>query len=158
VQTAPAAVLSDDQRAAYEQQRVLGTAQQETQQFIESGEADLIDEPTGRMVETQEGPQEETVRDVMADLMIFNARRGVTMTMAQAYRAAVQLHPDLAQAMAQREAAKQAQASQATVARAQRASSSVQSRPGVANGGAKKPQSMTDFVEWAYNQATNNSR
>lgn len=71
----------------------------------------------------------DDVRQEMADILEVAARRGVAMSLDDAYNRAVKLHPDVSEVMAQREKAKAATASQATTQRARAAASSVKSRP-----------------------------
>ncbi len=71
----------------------------------------------------------DDVRQEMADLLEVSARRGVEMTLENAYSRAVKLHPEVSKVMAQRETAAAATATQATTQRARAAASSVRSRP-----------------------------
>lgn len=71
----------------------------------------------------------DDVRHEMADILEVAARRGVAMSLEDAYSRAVKLHPEVSEVMAQREKAKAATASLATTQRARAAASSVKSRP-----------------------------
>lgn len=71
----------------------------------------------------------EDVRQDMAYVLEDAARRGVAMSIEDAYSRAVKLHPEVSKVMAQREEAKAATATQATTQRARAAASSVKSRP-----------------------------
>lgn len=71
----------------------------------------------------------EDVRQEMADLMEVAARRGVSLSMEDAYNRAVKLNPEISGVLSQREQAKTATASTATMQRSRAAAASVKSRP-----------------------------
>ena len=79
----------------------------------------------------------EDVREDMADMLELAAKRGVEMTLEQAYSRAVAMHPDISEVLKQREAAKHAQNASASTARAKAAASSVRSQPA---GASRAPQ------------------
>lgn len=82
----------------------------------------------------------EDVREEMADLMEVAARRGVTVTLEQAYEKAVALNADLAGVVSQRRAAQKASGS--NIQRNRNAASSITGAP--KNGAASAPQGGDD--------------
>lgn len=80
----------------------------------------------------------EDVRHDVADLMDSRAKRGVAITLEDAYNLACKMHPEITGVFEQRKAAEAAKAAQASTQRAQAASSSVRSQPA---GSAPRPQS-----------------
>ena len=85
----------------------------------------------------------EDVRETMADLLEVAAKRGVELTLEDAYNAAIAspLHRDIAAAVKAREAASARGNAQASTARAKVAASSVRSQPAGAgpNGAPQRP-------------------
>lgn len=79
------------------------------------------------------------VREDMADLIEVSHRRGVALSMEDAYNRACKMHPEVSKVFSQREAAEAAKANQASMQRARAAASSVHSQPAVpvARGQAK---------------------
>jgi hypothetical protein len=71
----------------------------------------------------------EDVRDEMADLIETRARRGIELKPADAYTLACKLHPEISQVLQQREAAKAANAHQASTQSKRLAASSVRGQP-----------------------------
>ena len=69
------------------------------------------------------------VRDEMADLIEVAARRGVDLSLEDAYNQACRLHPEIARVVDQRERAKAAGAAQQRGARSRQAASSVRGTP-----------------------------
>lgn len=89
--------------------------QQEVQREIEAfrAEAEFFDD----------------VRELAADLMEVSARRGVELSMRDAYNQAVRIHPEVSKVLAGRESAAAANAQQASTQRARVAASSVKTEP-----------------------------
>jgi hypothetical protein len=83
----------------------------------------------------------EDLREDMADLLQSAHRRGVALTLEDAYNRAARMHPEISQVLSQREAAKAANATQASTQRARAAASSVRSQPASAPKGAQ-PQDL----------------
>lgn len=79
----------------------------------------------------------EDVREDMADLLAGAARRGVAMTIEDAYNRALKLNDEASKVIQQREQAKLAETAKAATQRANLASSSVKSQPAGANGVTK---------------------
>jgi hypothetical protein len=101
------------QQAQARQQSVIQNAHTEVDKFAES----------------HEFLSDENVRQDMADLMDGAARRGVELSMEEAYIRACRARPDVWEVMQQREAAKAAATSNTATQRARAASSSVKSQP-----------------------------
>lgn len=99
-------------------------------QFIAERQAQ-VQQATASEVESFGADHEfiEDVRHEMADLLEVAARRGVALSLEDAYTRAVKLHPGVAEVMEQRDAATAATAAQAATQRARAASASVRSRP-----------------------------
>jgi hypothetical protein len=89
----------------------------------------------------------EDVREDMAHLMENATRRGVALTMEQAYDKACKMHDDVSGVMQQRQAAKAAVATQASAQRAKDASSSVRSQPSAAPSAQKSGRSIREVLE-----------
>ena len=91
----------------------------------------------------------DDVRDEMADMMEISARRGVSLSLDDAYNRTIAVHPELQEILKQREAATAAQTKSAATVRARRAASSVKSHP----TGGQAPQtgsmSMRESIEAA---------
>jgi hypothetical protein len=71
----------------------------------------------------------DDVRDEMADLMEVASRRGIDMTLDQAYERACKLHPEISRVLEAREAATKAGNSNQSTLRAKHAASSVRGTP-----------------------------
>lgn len=90
----------------------------------------------------------DDVREEMADILEVAARRGVAMTLEDAYNRAIALHPEISKVLSQREAAKAAANAQASTQRAKAASTSVKGSPaGVAD---EKPTGLREQLEAAF--------
>ncbi|RKH09002.1 hypothetical protein D7X74_30430 [Corallococcus sp. CA047B] len=111
-------------------------AQQETEAFLASGEAEFMDD----------------VRDDVADMMELAAKRGVALTLKDAYNRAVLAHPDVSKVLKQREQAQQANAAQASTQRARDATSSIRTTP--AASPAPKDDSVRGALETAWASAS----
>jgi hypothetical protein len=102
----------------------------------------------------------DDVREDMADLLELAARRGIDMTMEQAYERACRMNPEIDRVVAQRQAAAAAgQNSQGSIARARLASSSVRSTP--ANAPSKagdQPKNLRDELEESWGAAATRGR
>lgn len=94
----------------------------------------------------------EDVRHDMADLMELATKRNVALTLEQAYNRAVANHPEVSQVMEQREAAKRANALQASTQRSRAASSSLRSQPGGAVNGTPQPVGRRAMIEAAFDE------
>jgi hypothetical protein len=96
----------------------------------------------------------EDVREDMADLIDAASRRGVALSLKDAYSRAVKLNPATSEVLAQRDAAKAATTANAATAAARKASSSVRPNPGGAVEGNREPDSLRDHLEaaWATRQ------
>lgn len=93
----------------------------------------------------------EDVREDIADILEMNAKRGVAMTLEEAYNRACRIHPEVSRALSQREAAKQAATATAATQQAKRAASSIKSSP---SGGVGKeaPSSIRDLLESGFDR------
>jgi DNA-binding transcriptional MerR regulator len=92
----------------------------------------------------------EDVREDMADLIDAASRRGVALSLKDAYSRAVKLNPATSEVLAQRDAAKAATTANAATAAARKASSSVRPNPGGSVEGNKEPDSLRDHIEAAW--------
>ena len=89
----------------------------------------------------------EDLRPDMADVIEAAARRGVTMSLEDAYNRAARLHPDVSKVFEQRQAAERAAKAQASTQRSRLAASSVKSNPGttpVPSGGKSDLRSVLE--------------
>jgi hypothetical protein len=94
----------------------------------------------------------DDVREAMADLIEVAARRGVDLSLDQAYERACQMDPEISRVLAQRQAAGAAQNAGASTARNRAAASSVRSTP-VTGGQAPNPENLRGAIEAAWDQA-----
>lgn len=78
----------------------------------------------------QAEPYFEDVRDDMADIMEISAKRGVVLTIKQAYDKAVQINPEVSKLVGQKTKQLSVSAAASTLARARRAASTVKGAPG----------------------------
>jgi len=111
----------------------------------------LVEKVTGE-VEAFGGTKEffEDVREDMADLMEVADRRGLDLTLEQAYERACRMHPDIAKVLEAREAAKRAGNLQGSTQRARAAASSVRGTPsGVPS---QNPADLRGAIEAAFEQ------
>jgi len=92
------------------------------------------------------------VRETMADMLELAAKRGVDMTLGQAYERACQMDPEISRVLAQRAAAGQAQNQNRSTARAKAAASSVRSTP-VTGGAPAQPENLRGALEAAWDSA-----
>ena len=91
----------------------------------------------------------EDVRGDMHDLMEAAGKRGVALSLEDAYSRACKLHPEISNVLQQRESAKTANASQASTQRARDAASSVRSSPANVSNGVHKGSSIMDDIRAA---------
>ena len=97
------------ERQVFEQQRQA----QVVQDFVASPQHEFIGE----------------VREDMADLLDGAARRGVALSLDEAYSRACRAHPEVSKIMQQREAARASETARAATQRTRAASSSIRSQP-----------------------------
>lgn len=96
----------------------------------------------------------EDLRGDMADLMEIAANRGTTMTMQQAYDKAVALNPDIGKIISQRRQAEDAKRNGGTrLARARRASSTLNGVPASSADSSKTIKNRRDAIEAAWDNA-----
>jgi len=94
----------------------------------------------------------DDVRETMGDLMEVAAKRGVAMSMDQAYTKACQLDEGIAEVLGQRAAAERANASTASTQQIRAAASSVKSEPAGVTA-SPNPDSVRGAIELAYERA-----
>lgn len=106
-------------------------------------------------VETFGGTQEffEDVREDMADLLEVAARRGIDLSLEQAYERACQMQPEISKVLAARAAAKAAGNQRGSTQRAKAAASSVRGTP---TGGStnSQPDSLRAAIEAAIDDSS----
>lgn len=90
------------------------------------------------------------VRADMGDLIEMSNRRGIAMSLDDAYSKAVKLHPEISKVLQHRESAKSANATTASTQRARDASSSVRSQPANIGNGVHKGGNTRDDIMAAY--------
>jgi hypothetical protein len=95
------------------QQSIEAKAQADTEAFVNSGEAEFL----------------EDVRGLMANLLDSAGRSGIKLTLKDAYDRACLLSPEVSKVLEQRKAAQAATVTQAATQRARTAASSVRSQP-----------------------------
>lgn len=119
------------------QQSVAAKAQADTEAFINSGEAEFLDD----------------VRPLMANLLDSAGRSGIPLTLKDAYDRACLLSPDVSKVMEQRKAATAATATQAATQRARTAASSVRSQP-AAPPAAAEPDDLRSLIRQNWSKAS----
>ncbi len=94
----------------------------------------------------------EDVREEMADLMEMSARRGVVLSLQDAYNKAVSLNPDINSVVQQRNAARKAGQQQNTIQRNRNAASSISGGPkgGPAGNGGGGDDSRRSAISEAW--------
>lgn len=91
----------------------------------------------------------EDLKPYMADILDVAARRGVSLSLEDAYTRAVQMHPDVSAVVKQREAAQAATATTAATQRSRNAATSVKSTPAKAPTGTEEPDDWRGAIAQA---------
>lgn len=119
----------------------------------EQGQDERLRTEAATAIASIEGqPHFEDVRQEMADIMEIAAKRGVVLTVQQAYQKAVQLNPEVSKLVGQKSVAGDVSKAASTLARARRASSSVTGAPGGA-AMSGKANTRRDALEAAWDSA-----
>jgi hypothetical protein len=92
----------------------------------------------------------EDVREDMADLLEVAARRGIDLSLEQAYERACKMQPDIAKVLEAREAAQRAGTGRRSTQQARAAASSVRGSPG--SGPSSQPDNLRASIEAAIEQ------
>ena len=100
----------------------------------------------------------EDVRQDMADMMELAARRGIELSLEDAYNRAVKVHPEVSRALQQREEARQANARIASTQQSRAASSSLRSTPAGPSSGGPQPKGLRDILERTWDAKSGQSR
>ena len=90
------------------------------------------------------------VREEMADLLEVAARRGIDLSLEQAYERACKMQPDIAKVLEAREAAQRAGTGRRSTQQARLAASSVRGSPG--SGPSSQPDNLRGAIEAAIEQ------
>lgn len=117
------------------QQAIQAKARAEAEAFINSGEAEFIDD----------------VRPIMANLLAAAGQSGIPLTLKDAYNQACMLSPDVSRVLKQREQAQQANVTQASTQRARNAAASVRTSP-AAPPGNQKPADLRSTIIANWNE------
>jgi hypothetical protein len=135
--------------------QLIGMMQQSAQQRI----AMVRQQAVGEVEQFGQGREFfEDLREDMADIIEVAQRRGIDLSLDQAYERAVSLHPEISRIAAQRQAASQAQNPAGSTARAKLASSSIRSTPAVPPRVANQEANLRGAIEAAWSQAEENRR
>lgn len=126
-----------DQREQAREQRL---QQQEFTRLKSDGETFIAQQEFG-----------EDVRDDMADVLERAARRGTPMTLEQAYKRALQIHPEVSETLKQRADAEAAKAKVASTQKARAAAGSVKNQPAGAPP-ASKAKGLRGALEAAWDE------
>lgn len=118
------------QKLAPVQEFISGQRQRE-QQIEQQSLADSEASVAAMAADTDKYPDFELVREDMADLIEINSKRGVSLSLEQAYTRAVAMNPDAQAAVASRSKQAQAQKANAAAQRSLGASLSVSGAPSV---------------------------
>lgn len=98
------------------------------------------------------------VRQDMADVLDMAARRGIDMTLDQAYDRACRMNPEIARIIAQRETAASVQNGSPSTERNKLAASSVRSTPSSAPNKGQAPANLRDEIDAAWGEAATRGR
>lgn len=99
-------------------------------------------------------PYFDDLREDMADLMDMAAKRGVEMTIDQAYDKAVALNPEIASELSKKIASQEAKRNGGTrLANKRRASSTISGAPSGGGDGKKTPTTRREALEAAFDDA-----
>ncbi len=123
-------------------------ARQQTEQRKEQEAVALIEKHADK-------PFFDDLRDDMADLMEIAAKRGVDMTLEDAYQKAVSLNPEISAILASRKAAEEARKNGGTrIARARRAASTITGAPANGADGKASPKTRREQIAAAWDEAS----
>jgi hypothetical protein len=136
--------------------QLLGTIQAAQQQRVEQ----VYHQATSEVEQFGQGKDFfADVREDMADILEVAARRGIEMTLDQAYDRACRLNPEIDKVISQRAAAAAAQNPNGSTARARLASSSVRSTPATPpSRTGDQPKNLRDELTEAWGTAENRGR
>lgn len=120
-------------------------------QQAEAQRASALQQEAHSVVSAFQGEFLDDVREEMADLMEAAGKRGLKLSIEDAYNRAVLLHPEISAVLEQRKAAANAANASASMQRAKAAGSSVRTRPA---GGGAPPQlnSIREYVAHAVDE------
>jgi sugar phosphate isomerase/epimerase len=123
----------------------------EIQQLKQMREQRQQQEAIAVVEDSSDLPYFDDLRDDMADLLDIAAKRGVEMTLQQAYEKAVAINPDISAAVSKQKAIEEAKRNGGTrLARARRAASTITGAPAGVPGGHGKPSSRKEALEAAW--------
>ena len=139
-------------------QQFLTSQQEREQQFLRQQQEQAVTTVEQMAADTTKYPHFEAVRDLMADAVEIFSKRGVNLSLEEAYNKAVAMDPTLSQANAARIAA-ETQAQQAAKLNGQaqqalKASSSVRGAPTGPIGGAPKASDRRATIAAAFEAAS----
>lgn len=127
------------QAQQFDPRALVSQAKQEMMRELQQQRAQSAGNKASQDIETfgQSKDFFEDLREDMADLLEVATKRGLQLSLEDAYNRAALLNPDVSKVLEQRKAASQANAQQASTQRAKAAASSVRSQP----SGVSAPQS-----------------
>lgn len=111
-------------------------------------------EEADRIVAEFDAPYYDDVKEDMADIMEMAARRGIEMTIQQAYEKAVALNPEVSEVIAREKAAEEARVAGTRLAKARRVASTIVGGPAGAPDGKGRPATRREQLEAAWDDAT----
>lgn len=153
INQAPARTASMDPTIMQALQPVYGFMN-EIQQARQQREMRQMQEAEALIEQHAEKPFFDDLRDDIADLMEIAAKRGVDMSIDQAYEKALALNPEMSKIVADRKAAEQARMNGGTrVAKARRAASTITGAPVGTPDGKGGPKSRREALEEAWEEA-----
>jgi len=106
------------------------------------------------LVESFEKPYFDDVREDMADIMEVAAKRGIKMTLDQAYEKAVALNPEVSQLVSKEKEAEQARLAGTRLAKARRTASTITGGPAGVPDGKGAPKTRREQLEAAWDDST----
>lgn len=99
-------------------------------------------------------PYFDDLREDMADIMEVAAKRGIELSLEQAYERAVALNPEISKIVQQKKAIEEAKKNGGTrMARARRAASTISGAPAGSPDGKSTPKSRREQIEAAWDDA-----
>lgn len=106
------------------------------------------------MVSQFDKPYFEDVREDMADIIEMASRRGVEMSLDQAYEKALSLNPEISAIVAREKQAEEAKAAGTRLAKARKVASTIVGNPSGHPDGRAQPKSRKEQLEQAWEDRT----
>ena len=126
----------------------------EIRQAREGSQSRRQEEADRQVDEFADTPHFEDVREDMADILEVAAKRGITLTLQQAYEKAIALNPEVSEVVAKQKAAEKAREAGTRLAKARRTASTIVGNPAGSGGGDGKPKTRREQLLDAWEDST----